>query len=52
VPQTAAGQRLDRFLAGLPEVASRAVAERLLAEGASAILAEVRAATVPSVPEP
>jgi hydroxymethylbilane synthase len=29
-----------------------ALAERLLAEGASAILAEVRAATVPAIPEP
>ena len=33
VPESAAGQRLDRFLAGLPEVASRAAAERLLATG-------------------
>jgi hypothetical protein len=29
-----------------------ALAERLLAEGASSILAEVRAAAIPSVPEP
>jgi 23S rRNA pseudouridine1911/1915/1917 synthase len=28
-----AGERLDRFLAGLPEVGSRAAAERLVAEG-------------------
>jgi 23S rRNA pseudouridine1911/1915/1917 synthase len=33
VPDEAAGWRLDRFLAGLPEVASRAVAERLVADG-------------------
>jgi 23S rRNA pseudouridine1911/1915/1917 synthase len=31
VPPDAAGERLDRFLARLPEVGSRAVAERLLA---------------------
>jgi 23S rRNA pseudouridine1911/1915/1917 synthase len=34
VPESAAGQRLDRFLAGLPEIASRGAAERLLAAGA------------------
>jgi len=33
VPPAAAGERLDRFLAGLEEVGSRAAAERLLAEG-------------------
>jgi len=33
VPDAAAGERLDRFLAGLPEIGSRAVAERLLAAG-------------------
>jgi 23S rRNA pseudouridine1911/1915/1917 synthase len=33
VPETAAGERLDRFLASLPEVGSRGVAERVLAEG-------------------
>jgi 23S rRNA pseudouridine1911/1915/1917 synthase len=33
VPETAAGERLDRFLAGLPEIGSRAVAERLLRDG-------------------
>ena len=33
VPPGAAGERLDRFLAGLPEIGSRAAAERLLAEG-------------------
>jgi len=34
VPAEAAGERLDRFVAALPEVASRAEAERLLAGGA------------------
>jgi 23S rRNA pseudouridine1911/1915/1917 synthase len=34
VPDGAAGLRLDRFLAGLPEVGSRAAAERLLRGGA------------------
>jgi len=33
VPEAAAGERLDRFLAGLPEIGSRAVAERLLGDG-------------------
>jgi 23S rRNA pseudouridine1911/1915/1917 synthase len=33
VPPSAAGERLDRFLARLEEVGSRASAERLLAEG-------------------
>ena len=33
VPDAAAGERLDRFLASLPEVGSRAAAERVLAEG-------------------
>jgi 23S rRNA pseudouridine1911/1915/1917 synthase len=33
VPRGAAGERLDRFLAGLPVVGSRAAAERLLTEG-------------------
>jgi 23S rRNA pseudouridine1911/1915/1917 synthase len=32
VPPAAAGERLDRFLAGVQEVGSRAAAERLLAE--------------------
>jgi 23S rRNA pseudouridine1911/1915/1917 synthase len=32
VPETAAGERLDRFLAGLGEVGSRTAAERLLDE--------------------
>jgi 23S rRNA pseudouridine1911/1915/1917 synthase len=31
VPSEAAGERLDRFLAGLPEVGSRSAAERVLA---------------------
>ncbi len=34
VPESAAGERLDRFLAGLPEIASRGAAERLLTNGA------------------
>jgi 23S rRNA pseudouridine1911/1915/1917 synthase len=34
VPESAAGQRLDRFLAELPEVGSRGAASRLLAAGA------------------
>jgi len=33
VPDEAAGQRLDRFLASLPEVGSRGIAERLLEAG-------------------
>ena len=33
VPDAAAGERLDRFLAGLPSVGSRAAAERLLGGG-------------------
>jgi 23S rRNA pseudouridine1911/1915/1917 synthase len=33
VPDSASGLRLDRFLAGLPEIASRAAAERILAAG-------------------
>ncbi len=33
VPDSAAGERLDRFLAALPEIGSRAVAERLVREG-------------------
>jgi 23S rRNA pseudouridine1911/1915/1917 synthase len=33
VPATAAGERLDRFLAGLERVGSRAAAARVLAEG-------------------
>lgn len=34
MPSEAAGERLDRYVASLPEVGSRAEAERLLAEGA------------------
>jgi 23S rRNA pseudouridine1911/1915/1917 synthase len=34
VPDAAAGERLDRFVAGLDEVGSRTAAERLLAAGA------------------
>jgi 23S rRNA pseudouridine1911/1915/1917 synthase len=33
VPREAAGERLDRFLAGVPAIGSRAAAERLVAEG-------------------
>jgi 23S rRNA pseudouridine1911/1915/1917 synthase len=33
VPESAAGERLDRFLASLPEVGSRGSAERVLADG-------------------
>lgn len=33
VPESAAGERLDRFLASLPDVGSRGVAERLLETG-------------------
>jgi 23S rRNA pseudouridine1911/1915/1917 synthase len=33
VPDEAAGERLDRYLASLPEIGSRSVAERLLASG-------------------
>ena len=33
VPESAAGERLDRFLASLPEVGSRSIAERVLADG-------------------
>ena len=34
VPESAAGERLDRFLAALPEIGSRAVAERMVRDGA------------------
>jgi 23S rRNA pseudouridine1911/1915/1917 synthase len=37
VPETAAGLRLDRFLAGLPEVGSRAAAERVVAANAALV---------------
>jgi 23S rRNA pseudouridine1911/1915/1917 synthase len=42
VPAEAAGERLDRFLASLPEVGSRAAAERLLGEGAALVDGEPR----------
>ena len=40
VPDDAAGERLDRFLAALPEIGSRAVAERLL--GVAGVLVDGR----------
>ena len=43
VPDAAAGERLDRFLAALPEIGSRAVAERLLADGAVLVDGSARA---------
>jgi 23S rRNA pseudouridine1911/1915/1917 synthase len=43
VPDAAAGERLDRFLATLPEVGSRAVAERLLGAGEVRVDGEQRA---------
>jgi 23S rRNA pseudouridine1911/1915/1917 synthase len=43
VPPDAAGERLDRYLASLPEVGSRAAAARLLAGGAVAVDGEPRA---------
>jgi 23S rRNA pseudouridine1911/1915/1917 synthase len=42
VPAEAAGERLDRFVASLPEVASRAEAERLLEGGAVSVDRETR----------
>src|SRR3954454_771478 len=42
VPADAVGERLDRFVASLPEVASRAEAERLLATGAVRVDGEPR----------
>jgi 23S rRNA pseudouridine1911/1915/1917 synthase len=33
VPESAAGERLDRFLASLPDIGSRGIAERVLAAG-------------------
>ena len=41
----AAGERLDRFLAGLPEIGSRAVAERLLPTRCSSTVSRDRRAT-------
>jgi 23S rRNA pseudouridine1911/1915/1917 synthase len=43
VPETAAGERLDRFLAGLEEVGSRAAAERLLGDQRVLVDGAVRA---------
>ena len=42
-PPEAAGERLDRFLAALPYVGSRAAAERLLAEGKVLVDGQARA---------
>jgi 23S rRNA pseudouridine1911/1915/1917 synthase len=42
IPPDAAGARLDRYVASLPEVGSRAEAERLLAAGAVRVDGEVR----------
>lgn len=42
IPTEAAGERLDRFLASLPEVGSRAAAERLLDEGAARLDGEAK----------
>jgi 23S rRNA pseudouridine1911/1915/1917 synthase len=42
VPEDAAGRRLDRFLAGLPEIGSRTVAERLLTDGGVLVDGRVR----------
>ncbi|HET7808875.1 MAG TPA: RluA family pseudouridine synthase, partial [Gaiellaceae bacterium] len=42
VPAEAAGERLDRFLASLPEVGSRAAAERLLGAGGALVDGEPR----------
>jgi 23S rRNA pseudouridine1911/1915/1917 synthase len=43
VPDAAAGERLDRFIAELPEIGSRAAAERLLARGAVRVDGRARA---------
>jgi 23S rRNA pseudouridine1911/1915/1917 synthase len=43
VPPESAGERLDRFLAQLPEIGSRAVAERLLGGGAVLVDGKARA---------
>jgi 23S rRNA pseudouridine1911/1915/1917 synthase len=43
VPPESAGERLDRFLAQLPEIGSRAVAERLLGGGAVLVDGRTRA---------
>ena len=43
VPSESSGSRLDRFLAELPEIGSRAVAERLVREGAVLVDGRARA---------
>jgi 23S rRNA pseudouridine1911/1915/1917 synthase len=43
VPDAAAGERLDRFLAGVPQVGSRAAAERLLVAGGVLVDGSARA---------
>ena len=43
VAEGAAGSRLDRYLAGLPQIGSRALAERLLARGAVLVDGRARA---------
>jgi 23S rRNA pseudouridine1911/1915/1917 synthase len=43
VPEDAAGTRLDRFLAGLPEIGSRAEAERVLEAGTVRVDGRARA---------
>jgi 23S rRNA pseudouridine1911/1915/1917 synthase len=43
VPDTAAGERLDRFLASLPEIGSRAAAERLVRDGGVLVDGALRA---------
>jgi 23S rRNA pseudouridine1911/1915/1917 synthase len=42
VPPSAAGERLDRFLAGVEAIGSRAAAERLLADGCVLVAGEAR----------
>jgi 23S rRNA pseudouridine1911/1915/1917 synthase len=42
VPESAAGERLDRFLAAVPEIGSRAVAERLVRDGGVLVDGSVR----------
>jgi len=42
VPADAAGERLDRFLAALPEIGSRAAAERLVRDGGVRVDGSVR----------
>ena len=45
VPEAAAGERLDRYVATLPGVGSRAASERLLAAGAVLVTAVSLGAT-------